>query len=239
MINDGTYLHDPRRSTASTRRGHGGRRHDDQQARSSEAGDGSRLTHARSGRPGIPVRAWSGRSRAALLVAGCARASRSTSTTAGLFFDSIFQPDQLDPRRPVPDRRHLRSSPSSSASSWASSRPSAGCRSVAPLRWLASGLRVVLPRHAAARPARLLLLRARARPTSTAGPTIDDRGHHDRGRRPGRHLRPWPQRGRLHDRDRPGRHPVDRSGPDGGRQVAGHDLRPRRCAGSSCRRRRG
>ena len=43
--------------------------------------------------------------------------------------------------------------------------------------------------------------------------------------RPGGHRGAGDQRGRLHERDHPGRHPLGRSRPDGGGQVARHDVR--------------
>ena len=56
--------------------------------------------------------------------------------------------------------------------------------------------------------------------------------HLVRGRRP----RAQPQRGRLHGRDRPGRHHLGRRGPDRGRPVARHDQGSRPCGGSCCPR---
>ena len=49
----------------------------------------------------------------------------------------------------------------------------------------------------------------------------------------GRHPRPGPVRGRLHGRDRPGRHPVGRQGPGRGGPGARHAAAARRC-GASC-----
>ena len=95
-------------------------------------------------------------------------------------------------------------------------------------------LHVVLPRHAADRPAVPDLPRAAAdrdRARRPVGGPPHPRRPHRRCPRAGTELR------RLHDGDLPRGHPVGRARPVGGRRGARHDATCRRCGGSSSRRR--
>ena len=103
-------------------------------------------------------------------------------------------------------------------------------------------LHLVLPRHARARAAALLVLHRGAVPEARARHPVRPRLRSPRRQHADHRvpragvLGPRPQRGCLHGRDRARRHDLGRRRADRGGAVARHDAACRPCAGSCCRR---